>query len=321
MTKKERVGGEVGRLIGIVLALFVFVALRANVGLAYEREIILSDEYQTEKEKERFKDITEPQEEKSGFKERFKLDISGGYGFSYATVVSGLYGLSDEYKTYLDRLDMKFAEHTVSLRLTATYILSPQIGIYLGTPAGVVLERDKGRGRSDDTNFSGGVGDVYGGIFYNVLSETKYRPNITIDFDVNSNTAKFSSMGDGLWDFTLGIQPRKFVAKSLYLFGAADYTFRLEENNINPGGIVGYGGGVGILWGKSIIEPGLKAYHIGETKLDSKTLFKDDEDLIFNIAWKSVFDRGSLNFTIGNLDEGLDFRTTTWGFEYSIPIF
>ena len=206
MIKEESVLRRAGRFFVLIFAVFIFALLKQNVGFSYEREIILSDEYQTEKEKERFKGITEPQEEKLGFKERFKLDISGGYGFSYATVVSGLYSLSDEYKTYLDRLDMKFAEHTVSLRLTATYILSPQIGIYLGTPAGVVLERDKGRGRSDDTNFSGGVGDVYGGIFYNVLSETKYRPNITIDFDVNSNTAKFSSMGDGLWDFTLGIR-------------------------------------------------------------------------------------------------------------------
>lgn len=322
MTKEECFWRWTGRLAVLVFAVCIFVLLKQNVGFPYEREIILSEEYQTEKEKERLKGVTKPEEEKIIFKDRFRLDISGGYGFSYASagIISGLYGLDSKYKTYLDRLDMEFSENLVQLRLTATYLLSPKIGIYLGLPAGVVKERDKGR-FDDSNNISGGVGDVYGGIFYNVLSETKYRPNVTINFDANSNTAKFSSLGDGLWDYTLGIQPRKFVAKSLYLFGVADYTFRMKESNIDPGGIIGYGGGVGILWGQSIIEPGLKAYSIGETKLDSKTLFDDDKDLIFNIALKSLFNRGSLNFTVGNLDEGLDFRTTTWGFEYSFPVF
>ena len=307
-----------------LFAIFIFTLLKQNIGFSYEREIILSDEYQTEKEKERYEGLVKPEDEKINFKDRFHLDISGGHGFSYANSASitGLYSLSDEFETYLDRLDMEFSSNLAQLRLTATYLFNPKMGIYLGLPVGMVRERDEGRGRSDgSSNISGGVGDVYGGIFYNVLSETKYMPNVIINFDANANTAKFVSLGDGLWDFTLGIQPRKFVAKSLYLFGVADYTFRLEEKNIDPEGIIGYGGGVGIIWGGNIIEPGLKAYHIGEVEVDSETLFYDNEDLIFNVAWKSLFYRGNLNFTVGNLDEGLDISTTTIGFEYSFPIF
>jgi hypothetical protein len=111
------------------------------------------------------------------------------------------------------------------------------------------------------------------------------------------------------------------VAKSFYLFGVADYTFKLEENNVDPGGVLGYGGGVGIIWGGSILEPRLKAYHFGETELNSETLLDDDEDLIFEFAMRSLFWRGNFNFTLSNLDEGLDIKTTTVGFEYTLPIF
>jgi hypothetical protein len=200
MVKNECFQRRVARYASLILALFAFVyaLLKPTAVFSYEREIILSEEYQTEEEKERLKDMIKPEEEKIRFKDRFQLDFSFGYGFSYASagIISGLYGLSKEYETYLDRLDMEFSENLVQVRLTATYLLSPKMGIYLGLPAGVVEEKSEGL-FDDSENVSAGVGDVYGGIFYNVLSETKYRPSVVIDFVANSNIAKFNSLGDG----------------------------------------------------------------------------------------------------------------------------
>jgi hypothetical protein len=304
---------KVERLDLFVFSVFVVVLLRTNIGLSYEREIILSEEYQTKKEKEVLKD-------------RFRLDLGIGYGFSYSStaIITGLYELDPVYEAYLDRLGIEFSKNFITMRLTAAYAISPRFGIYANVPFGIVepMKEKEGLARlSEEQDYEFGIGDISGGIYYHLVPETERIPNVIVSFDLNSNIAEYTSLGNGVWDLTGGLQLRKFLSKSFFLFGLGDYTYTMEEKDVNPGDVIGYGGGIGFLsWGDSITEIGLKAYSIGEGEVGGVKWLDKNEDLVFNLTFKSLLKGGSSTFFIAGLAEGLDFERNTFGFEFSIPI-
>lgn len=300
-----------------VLSFALLLSLSLScIAHAYEKEIVLGEVYQTEKEKETLKD-------------RFRLDLSLSYGYSYAQILTGLYGLDRKFATYLNRLDMDYLNDLYAVRLTATYAISNKIGMYLAVPFGAgSLKKAEEALDGDDTlarffeedKIGVGIGDIYGGIYFNLLSGTRNRPDIVVYGDVNSDVAKHYPLGDGFWDITAGMQIRQLISDSFYIFGMGDYTHRLKKKNVEPGGIVGYGGGIGFLSSSSAFEIGLKAAKIDETKIDNKVFFEKDEDLALSIALKSLYKGMGMSFNISNLDEGFNLKKNTFGFEINFPI-
>lgn len=231
MRTKEFSSKMTGKFYASLLVFFVFMLLISALGYSYEREVVLGEEYQTPKEKERYKFKTE----EVTFKDRFKLDLNFGIGGYYGSSSNvQLYGIDPKIDAYVKRLDMHYSENIGAARLTATYFITQKLAIYLGVPFGVVNE-DKGQGYFDqfnDINLNFGVGDISGGISYTLLSGTESKPNIAIAVDVDSNTSKYYSLGDGLWDYTIGSQVNQLLSKSFYIFGLGSYTFRAKKSGI-----------------------------------------------------------------------------------------
>ncbi|MGD0078096.1 MAG: hypothetical protein ABSB91_05660 [Sedimentisphaerales bacterium] len=306
---------------GAVIVLFfvvsVFVLQGTNTSFATEREVILSDKYQTESEKNAFKSETGP------FEGKFMLDLSIGYGFSYATTayMTGLTELDPAVQTYIDRLGMKFSRNYLTTRLTATYVFDPRLGVYVYAPFGIVEVRGEREGPWQKSKYESGIGDAGGGMYYHLIPETDYIPNVILNFDLNSDIAKYLSLGDGVWDYTGGIQARKFVSKSVYLLGLSDYTYRAEKKGVALGNVTGYGGGVGFVANGSILEITLKQYEIAEGKIDGQTRFDQTDDLVLNITAKSLISRGDLNIYFTGINKTIDFKNNTFGVEFTFPIF
>jgi len=318
MAEKESIQAHIS-FTSFILVLFLSLFLGQDVVIALEREIILEDTYQTQQEKERY----QREEEEISFADRFRLDFSIGYGYSYAQILTGIYGPGPALQTYLNQLDMEFSENLLTSRLTASYMVNPRTFAYFGVPFGVVeLQTEAGSTQLlPEQEYEFGVGDLFGGVGYLLLPETESVPSTIINLDINSDTTEHYSLGDGLWDVTGGARISKSLSKSFYTFGVASYTDRLEKNDIEPGNIVGYGGGIGFLSEDMRVEIGLKAAQIDETEFNNATLFNDDEDLAFNFSVYSLFEGGfNFHFTMGNLDEGMDFERNTFGFELSVPI-
>lgn len=318
MIKNTSISIYIQKLTIWMLFLLILLLLKQNSGFAYERELILEETYQTQEEKQRYQ-----KKEKLNFEDRFGLDFSFGYGYSYAQVLTGIYGPDPTLETYLNQLDMEFSENVGSFRLTASYMVNPRTFTYFGVPFGVVEVQTKAGSELllDDPEYEFGVGDLFGGVGYLLLPETKTVPSTIINLDINSDTSKYYSLGDGLWDITAGTRISKSLSESFYTFGVASYTERLEKNDIEPGNITGYGGGIGILSDIMRIELGVKTAQIDQTEFNNATLFKDDEDLALNFSVYSLFPGGvDFHFTVGNLDEGMDFERNTFGLEFSIPI-
>jgi hypothetical protein len=302
------------------ILLFLLICFLLIIGLlisssseAYEKEVVWDEPYQTNKEIEKLAD-------------RFKLDFTFGYGYySYPALITGIYGTDPKVDFYLDKLGLKFSENTGTFRLAATATIAKGLGIYLVVPTGIVKFHEKTGMEQlpEEDKFKFEVGDIFGGIYLHILPETKYLPNLVINIDANSDTAKYSSLGDGVWDFTGGIQARKLLSSYFYLFALGDYTYKMEKNNVQPGNVVGYGGGLGFIFGggNNIIEASLKGAEIAESKINDKPYFDKNRDLIFNLSLKSLIKRASFSITIGNLNHGLDIKGINSGFEASFPIF
>lgn len=299
-----------------IVSLFTLLTLSLTcVVYAYEKEIVLGEVYQTEKEKERYK---------VSFRDRFALDLNFGIGGYYGGASNlQILGIDPDVNTYVKNLGMDYSETVGAIRLTATFFITPQFAVYIGAPFGVVTVDKEQEGLAqffEEDDLKVGVGDIYGGLALTLLSGTEAKPNIAIFFNADADTSKFYSLGDGLWDFTVGGQINQLLSRSFYVFGTGDYTYRLKKKDIDPGNIVGYGGGFGfLLSGKSRIEAGLRAHRYYETKFDSRTLFKEADDLAFNLKFASKL--GSMNFIIGNLNEGFEFGKNTVVLEYTIPLY
>jgi len=120
-----------------------------------------------------------------------------------------------------------------------------------------------------------------------------------------------------------GVQARKLLSSYFYLFALGDYTHKLEKNNVQPGDVIGYGGGLGFIFcgGNNVIEASLKGAEIGESKINDQPFLDKNRDLIFNLSLKSLIKHASFSITIGNLNHGLDIKGINSGFEVSFPLF
>jgi hypothetical protein len=306
MTKNQYAVKKMSKCCLLFASLSLVILVMSSIGNAYEKEIVLGEAYETKQEKESLKD-------------RFRLEVSLGYGYSYAQFLTGLYGPSDDLLDYLDRLNMDYSENYTTLRVTATYAISQRLGVYLAIPSGVVkINEGKTMGeRLFNDKYRFGVGDIYGGMYFIVLQGSKSSPTLVVNVDANSDIAKYYSLGDGVWDFTYGLQIRQLLSDSFYIYGVGDYTQRLKKHNVDPGDIIGYGGGIGFLAGQGALEMGVKAANIRETKIDGVQLFDKDEDLAFVLSLKSLYKGAGISFTMGNLDEGISIKKNTFGLELS----
>jgi hypothetical protein len=208
----------------LISFLFTLGLLISSSSEAYEKEVGLDEPYQTNREIEKLAD-------------RFKLDFTFGYGYySNPALTTGIYKTDPKIDIYRDKLGLKFSENTGTFRLAATVAITKWLGIYLVVPTGIVKFNEKtGAEQSpEEDKYKFEVGDIFGGVYLHILPETKYLPNLVINIDANSDTAKYSSLGDGVWDFTGGVQMRKLLSSYFYLFALGDYTYKMEKNNVQP---------------------------------------------------------------------------------------
>ena len=299
------------KLAAVVLVMLVTLFVKTNIVLSFEREVVLSEEYQTERETEVLKD-------------RFRLDLGWTYGITTSTetsIITGWYDLSPAFAYYLDRLDLEYSRNFVSMRTTATYLINSRLGISATVPFGFVEPRREREGifPNYDEEYEFDVGDIRGGIFYCLLRETEQIPNVIVNFDLDSNTSKYTSLGNGVWDIAGGLRVQKLLSESFYVFGLSDYTYTMEENDVDPGDITGYGGGIGlILGGGNIAEIGLKQYEIDESEIGGIKWLPDNDSLLLNLSFRTNV--GSVNMFMAGFDEGISHDRTMFGIEYVLPI-
>ncbi len=291
--------------------LLVTQVLWVSTASAFEREVVLGKEYQTKREAQVLED-------------RFRLDLGWTYGITTSTessIITGWYDLDPAFAFYLDRLGLEFSRNFLSMRTTATYLISPRLGISATVPFGLVEPKREREGifPNYDEEYEFDVGDISGGINYCLLPETERIPNVVVGFDLSSDTSKFTSLGNGVWDVTGGLRVQKLLSKSFFAFGLSDYTYTMEKNDIDPGDVVGYGGGIGfVLAEDNILEIGLKQYEIGEAEFRDVPLLPENDSLLLTISWRT--NAGSVNAFLAGFEGGMDHDTTTFGVEYVLPI-
>jgi len=301
------------KLAAVVLVMLVTLFVKTNIVLSFEREVVLSEEYQTEREKEVLQD-------------RFRLDLGWTYGITTSTetsIISGWYDLSPAFAYYLDRLDMEYSRNFVSMRTTARYLISSRLGISATVPFGFVEPKREREGifPNYDEEYEFTLGDISGGINYCLLPETEQIPNVTVNLGLDSDTSKYTSLGNGVWDVTGGLQARKLLSQSFYIFGLSDYTYTMEKNDVDPGDITGYGGGIGFILGQNInniLEIWLKKYDIGESEIGGIKWLPENDSLVLNLSFRTNV--GGVNMFMAGFDEGISHDRTMFGIEYVLPI-
>jgi len=298
----------------ILILLTIVIFLRPLSGFSYEREIIIGEEYQTKRETKLLKR-----------KFRFNLSVSTGFCYAQEVITSGKYELlPPEYKTYLEKLNMKFSSNPFTIGFTVTYIITPRMGVYFSIPFGLVKVGTRlcyvyppGRFAECD-KIAVGIGDIFGGVYYQLLKETNLLPSLTVYFEVYSPLAKYTSLGDGVWDLVGGLDVRKILIKPFYLCGLFVYINKLPRNHINPGDIIRYGGGIGILRRNRAIEIDVIKSDIGSIKMMDYVLLEKDTDLelMLRFDFFGIKSReGSLIFRMAGLDEGWNWKLYYFGIE------
>jgi hypothetical protein len=165
-----------------------------------------------------------------------------------------------------------------------------------------------------------GLGDIFAGLYYHFLNPLQDRTTVVANMDVNADNTRYSPLGDGVWDITSGIQLRQLVSPTFYVFAVSDYTSHLEKNYVVPGNILSYGCGFGFITHNiSMMEISLKAASIEETTIKNTIWFEKSRDLTFSYSWKSLYKGLSCYLAIGNLDEGLAWKTNNICYGLSFP--
>lgn len=289
------------------LLLFVvgisFISIVPEFCLASREEAALSEKYQVETEKETLKD-------------KLSWEFAAFYGLFYP-------GFSrfpaPPPKEFLDTLDMSYSYNSPSFLLGVKYLLTSRLEFYAGVPfaAGIEIKDKKTGARSSKSTYkwAGGVGDIYGGASYALVTESKYRPLIITTLDVNSALSKYTSIGDGFWGITPTLSLRKFIAGPLYIKGSSGYTYRLVRKGIDPGEIIHYGGGLGFLFGNKNLELNLDRAHYAKTKIGDRTLIDSTDDLIVNIAFTTMLGKQTSTIGVywGGLEEGFNVNRNSAG--------
>jgi hypothetical protein len=298
----------------MALLIMLLTGMAPALALAYEREVALGEEAaeKMEAKKEGFK-----------FWDRFRLELGVGWGQDYnqTAIVAGYYQLTPSYANYLSRLGLEYSKSEISLSVSAAFALHPRFGVYVGAPFAMVQKQKDNPTDPfsvfEEEKYDFGVGDIYGGVYGQLLTEGTWWPSITLSVDANSDLAKFSSLGDGVWDFTPGLRLQKTIYKPVYLFGLGDYTYKLKKSGVKPGDVIGYGGGLGWDFGQgTTFEVGLKGYTIDESKIDGVLALESTHDLVLTVGIRS-FKGLSFIFNMGNLDKKIDWKSNYTGFMIS----
>ena len=160
-----------------------------------------------------------------------------------------------------------------------------------------------------------GVGDVYGGISYALLAESKSRPLVVATFEAKSALSKYTFMGDGFVGLTPGVYLRKFISGPVYALGLAGYTFRLKRRGADPEENIRYGGGFGILSENKRLEFSLGWSQTGKTKIGDRTIMDSEEDLTLGIDFTTIFggQTSTIGLSLSGLEDGLDWGKNTAG--------
>lgn len=293
-------------LILFLISIF-FASAVPNICFASREDVVLSRDYQLESEKETLKD-------------NFSWEINFVHGLS---PVSRLLGLGSKRfgekppKEYLDALGLTYSSNDFLITAGANYLVTPRLEFSAGIPVSLVLAevRRGPKRRSAGLKLKLGIGDIYGGVSYALLTESKLRPLVAATVDINSAFSKYTSMGDGFWGITPGFYLRKFICGPLYALGMAGYTNRLNRHGVTPGDITRYGAGIGFLSADKKIELSLEKTGTAATKIGNRTVMGSEEDLTMIAAFTTIF--GSKTTTIGlflaGLEEGIDWGRNSAG--------
>lgn len=293
-------------LILFVMAMF-FASIVPDFCLASREDIALSQDYQLESEKKIFKD-------------KFSWEIDFTYGLSSVSSLLGL-GASrftkKPSKEYLDTLGMSYSTNDFLLALGASYLVTPRLELSAGVPISVVMAEveNGGRRKVKHPQLKFGLGDIYGGVSYALLTESKNRPLVVTTFEAKSALSKYTSMGDGFWGLTPGVYLRKFISGPVYALGLVGYTFRLKRRGADPEENIRYGGGFGILSENKRLELSLERAQTGKTKIGGQTIMDSEGDLTLGINFTTIFGKqtSTVGLFLSGLEEGLDWGKNSAG--------
>lgn len=296
----------------ILIVAISFLSLAPGNCFASREDITLGQDYQLESEKKIFAD-------------KFSWDINLSYGLSS---VSGLLGLGASRfaekpsEEYLDTLGMSYSTSDFSLALGASYLVNLRLELSAGVPLSVVMAEveNSGRQKVRHPQLKFGLGDIYGGISYALLTESKNRPLVVTTFEVKSALSKYTSMGDGFWGLTPGVYLRKFISGPVYALGLAGYTFRLKRRGVNPDGNIKYGAGFGILSENKRLELSLERAQTGKAKIGSQVIMDSEEDLTLGINFTTMLSGQTfaLGLFLSGLEDGLDWGKNTAGLSFGL---
>jgi len=296
----------------ILIAVICFFSLAPSYCFASREDIALSQDYQLESEKKIFAD-------------KFSWGIDFAYGL---TSVSDLLGLGANRfsekpsEEYLDTLGMSYSTSDFSLALGVNYLVTPRLELSAGLPLSVVMAEveSSGRRKVKHPQLKFGVGDVYGGISYALLAESKNRPLVVATFEAKSALSKYTSMGDGFWGLTPGVYLRKFISGQVYALGLTGYTFRLKRRGACPEGNVRYGGGLGFLSKNKRLELTLERSHFGKTDLNGQTIMDSEEDLSLGVNFTTILggQTSAIGLFLSGLENGLDWGKNTAGLYFGL---
>lgn len=295
----------------LLVIILTIIVLIPNYSAATEEEVRPSSIFQTEDEKERYQG-------------GLSLDFGFGYGFSYGNSVGFAYLIPEQQpdlETYLERLELELSESTITTRLTLTYSISDRFGMYLVVPSGLV-EKKPEVPLPGLIEIEYGLGDIGTGFYYNILTENKESPHVTINFDYQSDNAEFSSLGDGVNNIIAGISLRKYIREDVFLLGGLDYGKRGEKNDVDVGDVFGAGAGLGFLIsaGESKLTFNIRYTTVEESSLENRTLIEGYNDLSLTVGVYSLLAGSSMSLYVTRLND-FEFKQSTYGFNWSFNLF
>lgn len=260
---------------------------------------------------------------------RLKLDLSVGYGVSYSTsaavALGGFQELEAGQEEVLDRLGLTISDDLLSLRLTGTYAPSRRVGFFASVPVGVVQNRPEGARVVDivSNDPEVGLGDMTAGTYFHLLDETRNRPTLAISVEVDTDTSRHTSLGDGLWSGRTLLEARKFVSPAVYLVGAGEYSYRPGTKGLESSDIAGVAAGLGfrLLSGQSIIEIRVKDLRVSEYRTRNTMLVPKDSGLVLTVAMRSLTERMIVRAYASGLEDGVSVKQNNYGFALEVPLF
>jgi len=266
-------------------------------------------------------------------RDRFQFTIGIGYGVTTdLDSALPLYSYSSAFDDYLDRLDLEYASDPIFFRCSASALFGRDLGIWLAVPYAIASgDDDSGPARTAPT-LKAGLGDVSVGAFFHLLYGKRRLPSLMMWASANSDTSKYYSFGDGLWNNSLGFRSRQVLGPVFYLLGTGTYTMLDAKNGVEHDDNYSYGAGVGLRdpgGGPAWLEFELVYAHSGDIAVDSEVFAESEDELALTISipnheplvrgrrQSSGNARGMMTVTFRDLLEDLG-DDNTIAFEYSV---